>query len=71
MSITDTLINKDFLIRTRPDGEVKWTLHSARKFRNFVGDQVALNFFQRAMNSTEQKIQMRLRRGYDVVFVCR
>lgn len=70
-----TEVNRNFVIRYKFDGDKKTSLIGAGKYINILdkakdADQMTRNHFDKALNSPNTKIQIRLRGGLTVTF-CR
>lgn len=61
-------INKNFVIRWKERDSKKTNLIGAGKYSELVGDDFAVKHFEKAMNSADQKITFKLRRGIQIDF---
>lgn len=65
---TQSIINKNFIIRYQFDGDKKKHLIGAGKYHALVGDELANKHFEKALNGGGQNLTIKLRRGLTVRF---
>jgi len=64
-----TAINKNFVIRWKHQDEKKYRLIGAGRYKYLVGEDFCQKHFEKVLNSSQQKISFKLRRGLEIIFV--